>query len=150
MLGMKTKRNFEEKPYNRCLWCDKRRSVPRECNGPRTGSLETERWRELMRDIKEVDDLTYEEIAARTKGKMSAQSIQNALAPGYTGDLTREKARIIENAIMGDSIAPPCPFDFMNDSSHNAKCLADAEDKIAKLEAELERKNRIIDKFLDK
>lgn len=147
---MKTKRNFDEKPYNRCLWCPKRRSVPRECNGPRTGSLHTDRWRELMRDLKEVDGLTFEGIAARTNGQMSPQSVQNALAPSATRDLTRETARIIENAIMGDSIAPPCPFDFLADSTSSAKRISDAEDEIARLKKDIELKNRIIEKLLDK
>ncbi len=129
---MKSKRNFAEKPYNRCLFCSKRLSEPKECNGPRTGSMPTDRWREYMRDIKDTDGLTFEEIAERTHGQMSSQSIQNALAPGATGDLTRERARIIENAILGDSIAPPCPFDFLDDISADSK-------RVMEIEAELEQ-----------
>lgn len=136
---MKQKRNFTEKPYNRCLFCPKRLSEPRECNGPRTGSMTTDRWREYMRDIKEVDGLTFEEIAARTGGQMSAASIQNALAPGATRDLTRETARIIENAVFGVSVAHPCPFELMEDLSADAKRTLDLENDLRSALADITR-----------
>lgn len=129
---MKRKKNFSEKPYNRCLFCPKRMSDPRECNGPRTGSMTTDRWREYMRDIKEVDGLTFDEIAERTNGQMSAASIQNALAPGATRDLNRETARIIENAMFGGAVADPCPFEFLGS-------LPDDTKKAAALETEMEK-----------
>ena len=136
-IYMKTKRSFEEKPYSRCLWCPKRRSQPRKCKGPRTGGLPTETWRELMRDIKDVDDLTFQEIASRTNGLMSAQSVQNVLAPGATRDLTRETARIIEAAIMGDDASRPCPFDFIEHEGGD-KFVADLEDEILRLHRDIE------------
>lgn len=124
---MKQKKNFADRPNNRCLFCPKRMSNPRECNGPRTGSMTTPRWREYMRDIKEVDGLTFEEIAARTGGQMSAASIQNALAPGANRDLNRETARIIENAIFGVAVADPCPVDFLAGISDDAKKMSEME-----------------------
>lgn len=136
---MKQKKNFAAKPYNRCLFCPKRLSEPRECNGPRTGSMPTERWREYMRDIKEVDGLTFEEIASRTNDQMSAASIQNALAPGATRDLTRETARIIENAIFGVSVAHPCPFEFLDGMSADAKRVAEVQAELTQLRANISR-----------
>lgn len=145
---MKNKKNFAEKPYNRCLFCPKRMSVPRECNGPRTGSMTTDRWREFMRDIKEVDGLTFDEIAERTNGQMSSQSIQNALAPGYTGDLTRERARIIENAILGASVAPPCPFDFLEEMSADGKKVLELQEELYKLRSNIGRAHDFQEKEL--
>lgn len=130
---MKSKKNLAGKPYNRCLYCPKRLSNPRECNGPRTGSMKTDRWREYMRDIKDVDGLTFEEIAARTEGQMSAASIQNALAPGATRDLTRETARIIENAVFGMTVAHPCPFEFLENMDADSKRVKEVEDELAQL-----------------
>ena len=135
---MKTKKNFAEKPYNRCLFCPKRLSDPKECNGPRTGSMPTSRWREFMRDIKEIDGLTFDEIAERTDGQMSAQSIQNALAPGATRDLNRETARIIENAIVGASVAPPCPFDFLDGMNADGKRVLEVETEMVELRKNIE------------
>lgn len=92
-----------------------------------------------MRDMKEVDGLTFEEIAARTNGLMSAASVQNALAPGTTRDLTRETARIIENAILGVSVAPPCPFEFLDGMSADAKKLAEMEAELVQLRSNIAR-----------
>ena len=86
-----------------------------------------------MRDIKEVDGLTFEEIAARTGGQMSTASIQNALAPNANRDLNRETARIIENAIFGVSVADPCPVDLLAGSTDDAKKVADLIAEIADL-----------------
>ena len=176
---MKSKKNFAEKPYNRCLFCPKRLSEPRECNGPRTGSMKTDRWREYMRDIKEVDGLTFDEIAERTNGLMSTQSIQNALAPGATRDLNRETARIIENAVFGVSVGDPCPFDFLDSLDVDGKRVVEVEAELAQLRQNIkhihdsynqeletvraeyqrkidylkdenEKKSRIIDKLLEK
>lgn len=127
------KRDFVAKPYNRCLYCQKRQSDPAECNGPRTASMETPRWREYMRDLKEVSGLTFEELSERTSGKMSAPSIQMVLAPSAKGDVTRETARIIENAIFGNVVAPPCPFDLLNEIPADTKKVMETEAELQKL-----------------
>lgn len=130
---MKRKLNFEDKPYNRCLFCQKRRSDPPQCNGPRTASMTTERWREFMRDLKSVDDITYDELSERTGGQLSAASIQNSLAPGAAGDMTREKARLIENAIFGITVAPPCPFEFLGSIDAAGQRVFEVEKEMAEL-----------------
>lgn len=145
---MKSKKNLEQKPYNRCLYCKKRNAEPSECNGPRTASMETPRWREYMRDLKEVEGLTYDEISERTGGQLSAASIQNVLAPGAVGDVTREKARLIENAIFGASVAPPCPFDFMDEMTADAKRVIELEAELAQLRANIGRTHDFQEKEL--
>jgi len=110
--------------------------------------MPTDRWREFFRDVKEVDGLTFEEIAARTEGQMSAASIQNALAPGATRDLTRETARIIENAILGASVAPPCPFDFLDEMSADSKKVIELEEELAQLRGNIGRTHDFQEKEL--
>ena len=146
---MKTKRNFSEKPYNRCLYCPKRLSNPRECNGPRTGSMKTDRWREYMRDIKEVDGLTFEEIAARTNGQMSVASLQGALAPGTTRDLNRETARIIENAIFGMDVAHPCPFEFLDNMDADGKRVMEVEEELSQLRSNIGKTHEFQEKVIN-
>jgi len=90
-----------------------------------------------MRDIKEVDGLTFEEISERTNGQMSAPSIQNALAPSATRDLNRETARIIENAIFGIDVAHPCPFEFLDDIDADSKRVIEVEEELAQLRANI-------------
>jgi hypothetical protein len=127
-----------------------------------------ERWREFMRDMKEVEGLTYAEISARTNPPIAARTIEKKLSPGGDGqDIMRETARSIETAILG-STEYPCYLSSVMSASDtaNIKNLLEAEiarlttelaaikaesqKKIDYLLAENQRKDRIIDKLLDK
>lgn len=172
---MLSKKNLKEKSYNRCLYCDQRGV---NCNGPRTSDMPLERWREFMRDMKEVEGLTFAEISARSS--IPARTIEKKLAPGGDGqDIMRETARAIESAIIGSSPQYPCYMAFVEslpDSSKTSMDLevemaqlrrnielihdsyqkelatvrAEAQTKIDYLRSENEKKSRIIDKLLDK
>lgn len=166
--AMVNKKNFKEKTYNRCLYCDARGQL---CYGPRTSDMPIERWREFMRDMKEVESLTYAEISRRTQEigiPIPAKTIEKKLAPGGDGqDTMRETARAIELAILG-SAPYPCYMAFMDAHPDGAKetmavnaeiirltkeietLKAESQRKVDHLLAENERKNRIIDKLLDK
>ena len=165
---MLSKKNFKEKTYNRCLYCDARGQL---CYGPRTSDMPIERWREFMRDMKEVEELTYPEIAKRTQAlglPIPAKTIEKKLAPGGDGqDIMRETARAIELAILG-SAPYPCYMAFFDEHPDAAGKSIAISAEIARLNAELEtlraesqrkvdhllteneRKNRIIDKLLDR
>lgn len=130
-----------------------------------------ERWREFMRDMKEVEGLTYADISKRTQDLgvyIPAKTIEKKLAPGGDGqDIMRETARAIEMAILG-SAPYPCYMAFMDAHPDSAKetmainveivrltqeleaLRVESRKKIDHLLAENERKNRIIDKLLDK
>lgn len=158
---MLSKKNFKEKSYNRCLYCEQRGVT---CNGPRTSDMPLERWREFMRDMKDVEGLTYAEISARTNPPIAERTIEKKLSPGGDGqDLMRETARAIESAILG-SAPHPCYLAFIDDTSNKttleaeiarlnnelAALRSESQKKIDHLLSENERKNRIIDKLLDK
>ena len=53
---MKQKKDYSDKPYNRCLSCPHRGT---RCDGPRTAGMTLERWCEYMRDMKEVNGLIF-------------------------------------------------------------------------------------------
>ena len=165
---MLSKKNYKEKTYNRCLYCEARGPL---CYGPRTSDMELERWREFMRDMKSVEELTYAQISQRTHDlgvPLPAKTIEKKLSPGGDGqDIMRETARAIELAILGP--APyPCYMAFQDAQPEQAKrsmaadaeilrlnneietLRAEAQRKIDHLLAENERKNRIIDKLLDR
>lgn len=159
---MPNKKNYKDKPYNRCLSCEQRGIT---CNGPRTSDMTLERWKEFMRDMKDVEGLTYAEISARTSPLIAARTIEKHLAPGSASekDLLRETARAIESAILG-STPHPCYLAFISENSNrtnleseiarlNGELVAlreESQKKIDHLLSENERKNRIIDKLLDK
>lgn len=138
VLFMLSKKNFKEKTYNRCLYCDHRGVL---CYGPRTSDMPIERWREFMRDMKEVEGLTYAEISRRTAElgvPIPAKTIEKKLSPGGDGqDIMRETARAIELAILGP--APyPCYMAFLDDNPSKAQGTPDAEAEILRLHKEIE------------
>lgn len=169
---MPNKKNYKEKPYNRCLHCDIRGE---SCNGPRTASMPLERWREFMRDMKDIEGLTYAEIANRSG--IPARTVEKKLAPGGDGqDIMRETARLIEGAILGPTAQYPCYKAFLDELPDDKKSSvaleaemevlrkniellhsayqeleivrAEAQVKIDFLRAENEKKDRIIDRLL--
>ena len=126
-------RDFKDKPYNRCLLCNHRVGENVRCDGPRTSSMPIDRWREYMRDIKELEGLTFEDIAERTESHLPAKTVQNALAKNATGDVQRETARQIENAIFGSSSQYPCYMAFMETLPEDARRVNEVENEMAGL-----------------
>ena len=159
---MPNKKDYSGTPFAKCPSCKDRGVI---CRGKSTSDMPLETWRFYMRVMKEAEGLTYAEISARTVDPhLSERTIEKKLAPGGDGqDLMRETARSIENAILGS--APfPCYLELL-DSAANVSNLeveiarltveletlkAENQRKIDHLLSENERKNRIIDKLLDK
>jgi len=168
-----------QKPYNRCLHCPYQEKDCEKCDGPRTSSMPTPRWREFMRDMKKIKGLTFEDISKRCDGFLSAKFIQNTISENAKGDMTRETARLIENAIFGSSSQYPCYLAFEESVQPDARRVketetemeklrenirlihdsykeelervrAEAQAKIDYLKLENERKDRIIDRLLNK
>lgn len=172
---MRTKTDLSAKTYNRCLQCPHRKV---RCNGPRTSSMELDRWREFMRDMREVNGLTNAYIAE--EAKVSEKTVERLLSPRAIDDkdIMRDTARRIENAIIGSSNQYPCILAFEESASGDAPKLKaalleleqmqnvrdDAKREVAHLLTQIEqmkqqinfllaendRKAKIIDKFLEK
>ena len=126
---MRKQKTIAEKPYNRCLSC--RHREERRCDGPRTSAMNLARWCEFMRDMKEVNGLTNQDIA--DKSGVSLKTIERLMALNCTQDIMRETARLIENAIIGSSNQYPCYLAF--EESHPAE----ANDLLNETQQELER-----------
>lgn len=130
---MLSKKDFSEKTYNRCLYCE-HRAV--RCNGPRTSAMDLDRWREFMRDMKSVEGLTYADIAARSG--IPAKTIERKLSPGGDGqDIMRGIATAIESAILG-STPHPCYNAFLEANPGHGKIENELEVEIARLHHEIE------------
>lgn len=120
---MKTKTDYSDKPYNRCLACHHR--IEKRCDGPRTSAMKLSRWCEYMKAMKEANNLTNAEIAERAE--MSIKSIERIFSTNYDQDIMRETARRIENAIIGSSNQYPCYLAFEETvPTHNPEALNDA------------------------
>lgn len=106
--------NFAGKPYNRCLSCRYRKV---SCDGPRTSGLELMRWKEYMRDMKEVNGVTNAYISE--KSGLSEKTIERALSMSNMQDIMRDTARLIENAIIGSTSQYPCHLAFEEEHRPN-------------------------------
>lgn len=118
----------EKKPYDRCLHCEKRGE---KCDGPRTSAMALSRWCEFMRDMKEINKMTYAEIS-RISG-VSLRTIEKILSGKLDQDIMRETARLIENAIIGSSNQYPCYMAFMESLPPETKRAAEIEAEMAEL-----------------
>lgn len=119
---MKTKKDFADKPYNRCLSCDHRSE--KRCDGPRSSAMTLHRWCEFMRDMKEANGLTNYYISE--KSGVSLKTIERLMALNSDQDIMRETARRIEDAIIGSSNQYPCYLAFEENTPQDSKVLNDA------------------------
>ena len=118
---MKNKKNFGEKPYNRCLSCQHRKV---RCDGPRTAGLELPRWCEYMRDMKEINGLTNAEVAEAAD--VSIKTVEWVMSLKCDHDIQRDTARRIENAIIGATSQYPCYLAFEEEHGPAAQQMSDA------------------------
>ena len=139
---MKTRHDPSTKPYFRCLNCPRFRRL---CGGRPTRDMDLDEWCEYMRDVKDTFHLTNAYIAKESE--VSLTTIENIMALNRTQDIMRATARRIELVVIGPVRDHICYLDY----DKNA-----ISETISKLQAEVEfwrkendRKNKIIDKYLD-
>lgn len=118
---MKNNSSVAAKPYNRCLTCPHRQE---RCDGPRTSAMTLLRWCEFMRDMKNTNGLTNQDIADKTG--ISIRTIDRLMALNCENDIMRETARLIEDAIIGSSNQYPCYLAFQEESMPSEGKLNDA------------------------
>ena len=138
---MKEAHETSEKPYARCLSCHRFRKI---CGGIPTRGLDLKVWCEYMRDVKELAHLKNAQIAE--KAEVSEKTIEKVMAINIEHDIMRSTARRIELFVIGPVGKNTC--DIVRDDS--------TSEQVTKLLAEIEywkrendRKNKIIDKYLD-
>ena len=125
---MKNNSAVAAKPYNRCLICPHRQE---RCDGPRTSAMTLLRWCEFMRDMKNANGLTNQDIADKTG--ISIRTIDRLMAMNCENDIMRETARLIEDAIIGSSNQYPCYLAFEEENMPEAQKLSDAMRELERL-----------------
>ena len=137
---MKARQDPANKPYFRCLSCQRFRRV---CGGIPTRGMDLQEWCEYMRDVKDIAHLTNAYIAQ--EADVSVKTIERIMAINCEQDIMRATARRIELVVVGAVGKHICELD------DNA-----AVERIDRLLAEIEywrkendRKAKIIDKLLD-
>lgn len=137
---LKKQLDFSSKPYYRCFSCPHLRV---RCTGPRTAGLPLFQWKELMRDMKDFFNLTYEWIALESK--IPVQTVERALSLSSTQDIMRDTATKIENAIVGSNGDSPC---FLAFEEEQLSRQGNFNDAMLKLERALSDDDKY-DKMLD-
>ena len=135
---MRTKIDYADKPYNRCLSCSHR--TGKRCDGPRTSAMMLPRWCEYMRAMKEANHLTNIEISE--KAGVSLKTIERIMAINCDQDIMRDTCRRIEIAIIGEGNRYPCYLAFEESMAKPSDTSVDYKEIIADLRSQLERMKR--------
>ena len=139
---MKTRHDPSTKPYFRCLNCPRFRSL---CGGRPTRDMDLDEWCEYMRDVKDTFHLTNAYIAKESE--VSLTTIENIMALNRTQDIMRATARRIELVIIGPVRDHICYLDY--DKNAISETISKLQAEVDFWRKENERKNKIIDKYLD-
>ena len=139
---MKTRHDPSTKPYFRCLNCPRFRRL---CGGRPTRDMDLDEWCEYMRDVKEVFHLTNAYIAQESE--VSLTTIENIMALSRKQDIMRATARRIELVVIGPVRDHICYLDY--DKNAISETISKLQAEVDFWRKENDRKNKIIDKYLD-
>ena len=139
---MKTRHDPSTKPYFRCLNCPRFRRL---CGGRPTRDMDLDEWCEYMRDVKETFHLTNAYIAQESE--VSLTTIENIMALSRTQDIMRATARRIELVVIGPVRDHICYLDY--DKNAISETISKLQADVEYWKKEVDRKNKIIDKYLD-
>lgn len=148
---MKVKNDLTSKPYFKCVDCTHRKD--QRCNFTRTSEMTLYEWCEYIRAMKAINGLTNDDIV-RESG-VSVGTIERIMALNSDQDIMRETARRIEKAVCGTATHFPCYQTIEQlamDSFHDAEQLKINHllEEIKDLRRENERKDKIIDRLLER
>ena len=137
---MKQMKDTSAKPYHRCLFCHKFRTM---CGGMPTRGMDLKEWCEYIRDV--MDHFHLSAAFVSKESDVSQRTVERIHAVNIDQDIMRSTGRRIELVVFGQVTRLLCEMDYD----------ATSEEKIAQLQAEVEfwkkendRKAKIIDKFL--
>lgn len=139
---MKTRHDPSTKPYFRCLNCPRFRRL---CGGRPTRDMDLDEWCEYMRDVKDTFHLTNAYIAKESE--VSLTTIENIMALNRTQDIMRATARRIELVVIGPVRDHICYLDY--DKNAISETISKLQAEVDFWRKENDRKNKIIDKYLD-
>lgn len=138
---MKQKKDPSTKPYYRCLTCSNFRKT---CGGRPTRDMDLKNWCEYIRDVMDHFHLTIASVAE--KADVSQKRIELIRAIRDDQDIMRATARRIEQVVLGPATNHLCDMDFDKSA---AETIANLQAKVDRLEKDIIRYTKIIDKCLD-
>lgn len=138
---MKQKTDPSTKPYYRCLTCSNFRKT---CGGRPTRDMDLKNWCEYIRDVMDHFHLTIVSVAE--KADVSQKRVELIRAIRDDQDIMRATARRIEQVVLGPATNHLCDMDFDKSASET---IANLQAKVDRLEKDIIRYTKIIDKCLD-
>ena len=139
---MKKQNDSSTKPYYRCLFCPRFRTV---CGGIPTRGLDLKEWSEYIRDVMDHFDLTAPVVAK--DADVSQRKVESIHAVNIKEDIMRATARRIEQVVLGTVNRYICDMDY--DAISAAEKIVSLEAEVAYWRKENDRKAKIIDKYLE-
>jgi hypothetical protein len=107
--------------------------------------MDLQNWCEYMRDVKDVARLTNAYIAK--EADVSIKTIERIMAINIEQDIMRATATRIELVVIGQVGKHICELDY--DESATAERIEKLLAEVEYWRKENDRKNKIIDKYLD-
>lgn len=139
---MKTKRDPSTKPYYRCLSCPRFRQT---CAGLPTRDMTLQEWCECVDIVMDVFGLSNAYVAK--EADVSVKTIERITSGKCDQDIMRGTFRRIEIVVFGSATNHICCLDF--EASNAAEKVAKLEAELAAARKQIDRLERIIDKYLE-
>lgn len=136
---MKTKKDLSQKPYYRCLICPRFRVL---CGGRPTRDMDYLTWCEYITDVMDYIGLTIAYVAK--EAEVSEKRIEQIRSRDTKNDIMRATARRVEQVVLGPVGEHTCYLD----TGANAEQAANLLSELEKAQKQIERLEKIIDKYL--
>ena len=144
---MKQRNDYRQKPYYRCLVCQRFRI---KCGGRPTRDMDLLSWCEYISDVMDANGLTIAAVA--NEADISEKRIEQIRNLDTKNDIMRSTARRIEQVVLGPVGEHTCYLDTGANAEQVSKLMADLEsarEDVAYWRKENDRKAKIIDRYLD-
>ena len=139
---MNQRQDHSAKPYYRCLYCPRFRTM---CGGIPTRGLDLKEWSEYIRDVMDHFNLSASFVAK--EADVSQRKVESIHAINIEQDIMRATARRIEQVVLGSVTRYICDMDY--DAKSAAEKIVSLEAEVAYWRKENDRKAKIIDKYLE-
>lgn len=139
---MKARPDPSTKPYYRCLACGRFR---KNCGGRPTRDMDLKEWCEYICDVMDIFHLTIAYVAK--EAEVSTKTVEKIRSINCEQDMMRGTTIRIEQVVLGPVGNHTCYLDYSDDTA--AERISRLQAQIEYLVKENERKNKIIDKYLD-
>lgn len=137
---MKQRKDLTQKPYYRCLICPRFRKL---CGGRPTRDMDLLQWCEYICDVMDICGLSISFVAK--EAEVSEKTIERIRSRDTKNDIMRATARRIEQVVLGPVGEHTCYLDTGTNAEQAAKLLTELETA----RKQIERLEKIIDKYLE-